>query len=238
MDLTNMKKADLMKQCKEQGIKNYSKLKKDDLIAVLEEIGIKNIHVEAPKKEKKETSKKTTSKPRLDKLSKKLEKFSTMDSYKNEISQFNEDVADEDLLDIVTESMKNFIISDSVTSIDYNKYVNSYGAIKALVEYTKSPEYKDITSLDEDKLYETLAKFIYYKDTEITGTLYKKIRKLIAVNNKVKKPSKKVAKYVEEVSEEDDDNEEDDEDNEDDNSTEALDDDDGLEESEDDEDDE
>jgi hypothetical protein len=229
MDLTNMKKADLMKQCKEQGIKNYSKLKKDDLIAALEESGIKNTYVEVPKKEKKETAKKAT-KPRLDKLTKKLEKFSTMETYKKEISLLKEDVADEDLLDIVTESMKNFIISDSISAVDYNKYVNSYGAIKALVEYMGSPDSVDISSFTEEKVYETLAHYIYYKDTEITGTLYKKIRKLIATNNKVKKPSKKVAKYVEEVSEEDDDDEDDEEEDDD---AEALDDDDGLEESED-----
>lgn len=205
MDLTNMKKADLMKQCKEQGIKGYSKMKKDELISTLEESGIANTYVEVPKKEKKETVKNANSSPRLDKLSKKLERFSTLDLYKNELNKFDESVADEDLLDLVTESMKSFIISDSIEHADYKKYVNTYGPIKSLVEYNASPDSEDLVSSTEEQIYKTLATHIYYSDTEITSTLYKKIRKLIAANNKAaKKPSKKVNKYIEEVDEESD----------------------------------
>jgi len=199
-----MKKAELMKQCKEQGIKGYSTMKKEELISTLEESGIKNTYVEVPKKEKKEAIKKTT-KPRLDKLSKKLEKFVTMETYKNELSKFNEDVADEDLLDIVTESMKNFIISDSVDDVDYRKYVTTYGPIKALVEYLASPDAENINTFTEQEMFEKLAVYIYFKDTEITGTLYKKIRKLIATNSKGKKPIKKTTKYIEEPSDEESD---------------------------------
>jgi hypothetical protein len=200
-----MKKADLMKQCKEQGIKGYSKMKKDELISTLEESGIANTYVEVPKKEKKETVKNANSSPRLDKLSKKLERFSTLDLYKNELNKFDESVADEDLLDLVTESMKSFIISDSIEHADYKKYVNTYGPIKSLVEYNASPDSEDLVSSTEEQIYKTLATHIYYSDTEITSTLYKKIRKLIAANNKAaKKPSKKVNKYIEEVDEESD----------------------------------
>ena len=212
MDLTNMKKADLMKQCKEQGIKGYSKMKKDELISTLEESGITNTYVEAPKKEKKETVKKANSSPRLDKLSKKLERFSTLDLYKNELNKFDENVADEELLDLVTESMKSFIISDSVDHADYKKYVNTYGPIKALVDYNATPDSEDLASSTEEQIYKTLATHIYYNsDPEITNTLYKKIRKLIVVNNKAaNKSSKKVNKYVEEVSEESDNDDNDD----------------------------
>lgn len=228
MDLTNMKKADLMKQCKEQGIKGYSKMKKDELISALEESGIKNTYVEAPKKEKKETVKRATTTTRLDKLSKKVEKFSTLDRYKNELNKFDENATDEDLLDIVTESMKSFIISDSVDHVDYKKYVNTYGPIKALVDYNASPDAEDLKACSEEQIYKTLATYIYYNsDPEITSTLYKKIRKLIAANNKAaKKPSKKVNKYVEEVDEEseDDDDEEEDVDEEEVNADEESDD--------------
>jgi hypothetical protein len=196
MDLTNMKKAELMKQCKEQGIKGYSKMKKEELIATLEESGITNTYVEVPKKEKKETVKKTAI-PRLDKLSKKLEKFTTAETYKNKLTNFTEDVADEDLMDIITEGMKNFIISDTLDYTDYKKYVTTYGPIKALVEYNASTDSEDLSSYSEEQIFKILATYIYNKDAEIALTLNKKIRKLIVANNKVKKPSKKVTTYVE-----------------------------------------
>lgn len=202
MDLTSMKKSDLMKHCKEQGIKNYSKLKKDELISRLEENGIKNTFTKLPKKEKKETAK--TTKPRFDKLSKKLERFSNFDDYKSELTKFNEDVKDEDLLDIVTKSMESFIISDIVEDVDYKKYVTTYGPIKLLVEYMASENSVEINSLSESELYKILGNYLYYKDTEITSTLYKKIRKTITSNNKQKKPVKRLPKY-EEASEEEED---------------------------------
>lgn len=182
MDLSKLSKTILHGMCKEHEIKGYSKLKKEDLIALLVKHGVENV---ADTKSESSPKKPREVKPRMEKISKKLEKSLSGDDYKDDLSKLTEESTDQDILALVKDKVDEFITSEELTAADFKKYVDEYGVMDALVEYlVVEPK---ITKLTADEIYYKLAVFLYKKDTSITDSLIKKFRKYIAAMNKAEK---------------------------------------------------
>jgi hypothetical protein len=220
MDLSKMKKSELSEICKSNGIKQYSKKKKEEMIdMILDKTNITNVSSEVTKDSKVKIEKNSDSatvspiketKPRFEKLSKKLERSIVVDSYKDSLVKFADDVADDEIQQLFQDKVDAFINSDSLEDEDYKKYVDAYGAIKALNEYLISNKPSTLNGLSVEKLYILLAKFIYNNDVAVANNIIVRFKRFIISNNKVKvsTPTKKPVKSgSEEVEEEADDEE-------------------------------
>lgn len=223
MDLNKLKKTELQTMCKDKGLTKYLKKPKADLIVILVEAGVKNV-ISDDKSDVKVVKK--TTKPRLENINKKLEKFVNIDDYKEELSKYKEDVDDDTLYKIVEDDINNFVKSDTLSKEDYAKVVDKYGAIKLISEYGLKKLLTKCENGSEDKMYKEL--FTYYynhhkKDEDntknISNLLIKKVRKYVVTLCKPKKetdkskanktskskPVKKSKKEAEETEEEEDD---------------------------------
>lgn len=222
MDLNSKKVVELKEIAKTRGAKIPPKTIKSGIIDILVESGIKNIGTDSPKKSKSkpktntntntdaeaETETKTKA-PHLHKLNKKLEMAFVITTYKDKLAKFTEETEDEEILELLADDIDNFIENkffkpdDSdkcLKTEDYKKYVNEYGGIEALVEYTSKTKDSSIYKMNLDDLYRTLAVFLYKKDTvdrkktETTKLLVNKIKKHILSKDKEKKtPAKKAS---------------------------------------------
>lgn len=189
MDLSKQKKEYLLNLCKTNGVKGYSKLKKEELIIKLVEAGVENVtDVPVISVEKEKT--KIITKPRIEKLNKKLEKYISCEDYKESLFALTEDVSDDTLLELIKEKTDAFIISDTVTSIDYKKYVDDYGVMKAVVELLVKTPKTALAKMSGEQIYSALALFLYEKDTDVFEIVLKKLKKFTLTLHKVEKPEK------------------------------------------------
>jgi hypothetical protein len=184
MDLSKLSKINLQSMCKEREIKGYSKLKKEDLITMLVKHGVENTP-DIPDTKESSLKKPREVKPRMEKLSKKLEKSLSVDDYKTELDKLTEESEDKDILVLIQDKVDEFITSEELTAADFKKYVDEYGVMDALVEYLViQPK---VSKLTADEIYNKLAVFLYKKDTSIADSLIKKFRKCIAAMIKAEK---------------------------------------------------
>ena len=187
MNLSKMTKIQLLEVCKQKKIDKVSKLTKNDIIEKLVKSGIKNVTVES--KTKKSPPVKKETKPRLEKIDKKLANTITQDKYKSILSELSSDVSDKELVDLIKKNYDEFL--ETLTMDDYTKYVDTYGAIKLYTEYVKSASALDLTKLSANKIYETLAKFLLSTDESLYAPALKKMRKMLETIHKPSKTSTK-----------------------------------------------
>lgn len=186
LDFSKLNISELKKICKAEKIEGYSKLKKQELVDIVSglsnlNINDYNIDVEKLKKKEKPQVKRT------EKLSKKLAKYINLDNYNELLEEYkNEDnINDIDLIEMVSEDIDKFINGLDLT--DIKKYIDSYGCIKAVLEYIEENSIEHTTS--EEDLYKELINFICRTDDNLYGDFIAKTKKHIASFKK--KPSKK-----------------------------------------------
>jgi hypothetical protein len=188
---------------------NENKIDKEISDKELDELSL------AKESSKKESDTKETVK-RTEKLSKLLVKAIDFDLYKEELTKLTEKSSDVHILSIFEKDIEKFISSKELTLKDYQKYVDSYGAIKAVVEYQASGDDATFKKMSEKKIYKTLAVFIYNSDTSVKEDVIKKARKSAVALNKPLSPKKvtkpKKSSVVEAPEEEDNEDAEEEED--------------------------
>jgi hypothetical protein len=184
--------------CKQNGIKNYSKMKKDQLIELLEEnkVKIPNTTENSPEKKSKATTKAKPkeNKQRFEKLDKKLAKAIDTEEYMDNLKDFKETIPEIDVKILLEKEIKDFINSDTLKEEDYKKYVDSKGFAVVLVDYLKSNKTDKLKGLTVEQLYKLLASFIYNDDTDVIGPLVKKFQKCVVTLNKPPKETKSKSK--------------------------------------------
>jgi hypothetical protein len=208
MDFSKQKKDFLLGLCKLHGLKGYSKLTKDDLIDKLLKAGITADTVSVPASTdkvvvapatvkpvvvKKKIIKSIDTKPKSEKLFKKLEKSLTCDSIKKELKELGKlekDITDDSILELVKSKTANFIKSSTLTPEDFKRYVDDYGVIKIIIEFVKTTPTFNFKEVTEEQLYNTLAVFLFEKDSNIYDSLVKKCKKFLPSLYKVDKPLK------------------------------------------------
>lgn len=228
MNLENLRKPDLIKICLFHGVKGYSKLNKKQIIEKLlannvndtvTDEELKDMSTELNAREIKEAEElaKKPPKPRFKKLSKKLLESINLDEYKETLRKFNDMSIEEETTELFKEDIEKFIKSKDLTSEDYKKYVDSYGTVKAVVEYLASKSDASLNKMTEKKIYKTLATFIYQNDKTVKDELVNKVRKVVIQLNKPITPPKRGNKTLKTPAkakvDEDDEEEEEDNDN-------------------------
>lgn len=227
MNLENLRKPDLIKICLFHGIKGYSKLNKKQIVEKLLENNVndrvtdeelKDMSTELNAREIREAEElaKNPAKPRFKKLSKKLLESINLDEYKETLRKFNDMSIEEETTELFKDDIEKFIKSKDLTSEDYKKYVDSYGTVKAVVEYLASKSDATLNKMTEKKIYKTLATFIYQNDKTVKDELINKVRKVVIQLNKPITPPKrgnKTAKVPSKAKVDEDDEEEEDNDN-------------------------
>jgi hypothetical protein len=195
MNIEKLRKSDLIKISLFYNVKGYSKLNKNQIVEKLlannvpdtvTEQELKDMRVELNAREAKEAEEtaKKPPKPRFKKLSKKLLESVELDNYKEMLRKFTEVSIEKDTTTLFKDDIEKFIKSKDLTHEDYKKYVDSYGAIKAVVEYMASKEDASLKKMSEKKIYKTLAAFIYQNDKTVTDELVSKVKKVVAQLNK------------------------------------------------------
>lgn len=215
MDITPLKKNQLVLILKSNNIKNYSKLTRGGMVDLINE---KNISISteefasleegkesgsesSPKaKVKKDDGKDVAKKTRFENLSKKLKDVISTTPYEEKLGSFKEDVDDTKLLAMAKDEIAKFIEMDTLTEEDYRKYVDSYGLMKAFHEYFNDKAHKDMSyrKKSEEDLYAALAKFIFKNDKDVVIPLLKKFRKYITDLGKLKAKAAAVKKPAKE----------------------------------------
>jgi hypothetical protein len=199
MTFENMTKDQLAELCKANGIKGYSKLKKNEVIKMLRDKNIQEVEVEAKPKEKKPSKKEATpvdkkSKPRVEKLDKKLLKNLKPENYKDAIQDRKEDPDTKYVMNLVCDDLQKCI--DECDVKDHQQFVDKYGSLTALLEYVKLHPKFDIREVSEKEVYKMLVLHLFLANEKIAEALVKTFAKYHAKLHKepVKKESAKKPK--------------------------------------------
>lgn len=119
-------------------------------------------------------------------MSKKLKDNFDADLYDKELKQFKLKHVDLDLDQInalpdkevvapFKAYMKDFI--KNATDEDIKRYVDSYGAVKLMVEYFAQPDAKKVSKMNEEEIYEVLGKYLFNKDESVYSQFAKFLKK-------------------------------------------------------------
>jgi hypothetical protein len=185
MDYKKTTRKEMITLCKTNNLKNYSKLTKYDAYLNLKKVDVEFINV--PEAGSKSSTTKTKNvddddyvppKPRNIGLPKKLEIFIPLnDSYKENLSEFGEDVEDSDIIDLISDDITKFITSDSVTNEDRERYVTKAGGISVAADFLS--EKNKFTKFTSGEMYKVLSIYLYKKDTSIYANVVKKFKKYV-----------------------------------------------------------
>lgn len=200
-DLTKLTVSELKAMCKERKLSNYSKLKKAELTQALIDDGVEHeVSTKPSKSSSSETATKTSpAKPRVDKMSTRLEKIVQMEEYKDGLEKLDKDVSDDTLLEMFNTVFEEFFNDESLhTEADYKKYVTEYGHYEALNKFSSANDAVDVKALLEGPLkvfYEKLTLFIYKDDLEVKSKLITKARKYVdKIHKQIEKEQNKQKK--------------------------------------------
>ncbi len=202
--------------CKENGLKGFSKLKKDEKVAKLIEAGVELPLAEStsPAKAKKSAEKsagkkpvqgtakeeskvevKKATKPRVEKLDKKLVKFVDLNKYAEVFTDHKEDLTYAEVVKLLKEDIEAFVkeVDDKECAI----FVDKFGALSA-IKYQRSHKNSKLSSKDDAEIYKILLLDLFLNGEDVLSALFKAAVKLHAklqkppTEKKTKKPAKKV----------------------------------------------
>jgi hypothetical protein len=184
--------------CKENKIKGYSKLKKDDKVAKLKEAGI-DLTLSEPAKPKKSGEKakpakakdadeeskeppKRASKPRVEKIDKKLVKAIDLNNYTEFLTDHKEDLTYFEVIELLKEDIEAFV--KEADNDECADFVDKFGALIA-ISYQRSHKNSKLSSKEDAEIYKILLIDLFLHKEDVLKVLYKAVVKLHA---KLQKP--------------------------------------------------
>lgn len=202
MDFNKLKVDDLNILCKNNKIKGISKMKKDEKIAALNALdkttmnsSLEIIQVVKPgsKPDAKSVVKSGSKvvKPKSSTLDKEFDKYIKLtDNHKAKLSESKEDLTMQDFVDLVKEDILKLAAELNIK--ETKKYVDSYGCIKAIIEYNSNKVNKS------NYLFQVSSKAILNWSETIESDIYRKLFTYLIVNNLEYAPLLKVFKVFNE----------------------------------------